>query len=234
MKQRIQNILHGMRTLIRILGLIVIIASIDVVENAAKQTHAAEPSGAKPKTERHAGTWTNGWYVFPIGPCTMIVKAGGGYWFTLPNDETRYYSGTIVSAKETASAACDQWYSKEMAGRLAVQRANEELEKLRPHLADMSKPLFTRDGTLVCPSWEALQYAFHARSDGWKRSNALFGVVDPTAAIPGPHVGEPVSAKFYGCAIYKDGTPVRILERSWTGVGPKTSLGWLDPMELRN
>jgi hypothetical protein len=225
-----------MRTLVWILGLIVICASIDVMENAGAQTQAAKPPTAKTNTTRHAGTWINGWYVFPIGPCTMIVKAGGKFWFTLPHDETRYYSGNIDSAKKTASTACDEWYSNEMAGRLAVQRANEELEKQhpRPQLPDLDKPLFTRDGTLVCPSWEALEYANNAQLEGWRRSTALAGVDDPTATAPGPHVGEPVSAEFYRCTIYKDGVPVQMSARSWTGVGPKTSLGWLDPMKLRN
>ncbi|MDR3792640.1 MAG: hypothetical protein P4L03_04580 [Terracidiphilus sp.] len=192
-----------------------------VQENAEGKTQAA--------TKRHIGEWINGIYMFPVGPCTMIVKAGGSFWFTLPHDETQYYSEDIDSAKEAASTACDEWYSNEMAGRLAVQRANEELEKQHPtpHIADRRKPLFTRDGTLVCPSWEALEYAANARLEGWRRSTGLFGIVDPTATAPVPHVGEPVSAEFYGCTIYKDGVPVQVLENSYRGVGPKTSLGWL-------
>jgi hypothetical protein len=183
-----------------------------------------------------AGKWVGGWYVFPIGPCTMVVKLGGSYWFTLPHDDTRYYSDNIDSAKDAASAACDKWYANEMAGRLAVQRANEELARQhpRPQPLDWNKPLFTREGTLVCPSWEALEYAATSKLDGWKRTNYLLGVKDPIPQGQGPHVGEPVSAEYYGCSIYKDGVPVQMRARSWTGVGPETSIGWLDPMELRN
>lgn len=204
----------------------------DAQENAEAKTPAA--------TERHAGEWIKGTYVFPTGsfllPCTMVIKAGGSFWFSIPNDNTRYYSEDIESAKEAASAACDRWYSNEMAGRRAVQRANEELAKHRPVFADTGKPLFTRNDTLICPSWEALQYAVNARREGWTRSNYLLGVVDPSANTSGPqvHVGEPVSAEYYGCTISKDGLPVQILENSWTGVGPKTSLGWLITEDLRN
>ena len=204
-------------------------------------THVGqEPGPSKPSiatdAETHAGRWVGGMYMFPIGPCTMIVKAAGSYWFTLPHDETRYYSDDIDSAKESASTACDDWYANEMAGRLLVQRANEELQKRHPtpHMADLGKPLFTRDGALVCPSWEALEYAFMSRLDGWKRTNALLGVKDPVAASLSPKVGQPVTAEFYGCTIYKDGIPVQMKATGWTGAGPETSVGWLDPMGLRN
>jgi hypothetical protein len=168
----------------------------------------------------------------------MIVKLGGSYWFTLPHDETRYYSKDIDSAKKAASAACDRWYANEMAGRLAVERANRELERQHPtpRMADLGRPLFTRDGTLVCPSWEALEYASSARDNGWKDigANALFGVVDPTATSPRPVPGQKMTAEFYGCTIYKDGISVQMIERSWKGAGGKTSVGWLDPWQLRN
>jgi hypothetical protein len=202
---------------------------------AGEEGGAPEPPPA-PTEEVHAGKWVGAWYVFPIGPCTMITKLGGSYWFTLPHDETRYHSEDVDSAREAASTACEGWYANEMAGRLAVQRANEELARRhpRPQPLDWNKPLFTREGTLVCPSWEALEYAATSKLDGWKRTNYLLGVKDPIPQGQGPHVGEPVSAEYYGCSIYKDGVPVQMKAMSWTGVGPETSIGWLDPRELRN
>lgn len=104
-------------------------STIANTEAQARQEAEIQKPSITINSATQAGKWVGGWYVFPIGPCTMVVKLGGSYWFTLPRDETRYYSDDIDSAKEAASAACDKWYANEMAGRLAVQRANEELAR---------------------------------------------------------------------------------------------------------
>lgn len=223
-----------------VVGIVTFLVLVFFVPSQTKAPSGADKVATKPPTETevrtNSGKWIGNIYSLPIGPCTMIVKLGGSYWFTLPHDETRYYSEDMDSAKEAASAACDEWYANEMAGRLAVQRANEELARQhpRPQPLDWNKPLFTREGTLVCPSWEALEYAATSKLDGWKRTNYLLGVKDPIPQGQGPHVGEPISAEYYGCSIYKDGVPVQMKAMSWTGVGPETSIGWLNPRELRN
>jgi len=221
-----------------LIGIIVLVAMFQASSAPAAQNPAAAKPSKATNAATHPGRWVGGTYVFPTGPCTMIVKLGGSYWFTLPHDETRYYSKDIDTAKRVASAACDKWYANEMAGRLAVERANEELEKQHPtpRMADLSRALFTREGTLVCPSWEALEYASSSRDNGWKDigANALFGVSDPPATSPRPASGQKTSAEFYGCSIYKDGVPVQMIEKSWRGAGGETSVGWLDPWQLRN
>lgn len=85
-------------------------------------------SGPKPP----AGKWTaSGMYVFPIGPCTMIVKRDGVYWMTFPHDNTNYYSRDLASAKKIAGAHCEAWYANQMSGRRLVSEANANLEKAR-------------------------------------------------------------------------------------------------------
>jgi hypothetical protein len=98
--------------------------------------------------------------------------------------------------------------------------------------ADEGKPLFTREGTLGCPSPQALLYAASAMDHSWRYAGQIAAVDSP---VPAPPTGQSVSAAYYGCTIYHDGTALVVgSETSSFTSAVKTNVGWLFPENLRN
>lgn len=93
--------------------------------------------------------------------------------------------------------------------------------------SDFRKPLFTRVGTLVCPTRESFMLAYNARSHGWHFVDSA-GIPRP----PGAFSGMPVSPAYFACSIFSDGTAIQVFQ---SAIGElQTNIGWLAPSDLRN
>jgi hypothetical protein len=92
--------------------------------------------------------------------------------------------------------------------------------------ADETRPLFTREGTLTCPTIDVFDTAFKAMERGWR--------FVPTEGAPnsGLSRGQVVSAESLGCSVYHDGTALQI--RQETRGLAETNLGWTSRSYLRN
>ena len=90
--------------------------------------------------------------------------------------------------------------------------------------SDQTIPLFTREGTLACPTLDAFHVAYNAMTHGWRYV--------PTAgifklALP----GQPVTPQAFGCAIYHDGVAVQITRKTFSEA--ETNIGWVSQINLR-
>ena len=93
--------------------------------------------------------------------------------------------------------------------------------------ADLHKSLFTRIGTLVCPTRESFMLAYNARARDWHFVDSA-GVPKP----PGASSGMSVSPDYFSCVIYGDGTAVQVLQNAFGEA--QTNIGWIAPNDLRN
>ena len=93
--------------------------------------------------------------------------------------------------------------------------------------ADLHKPLFTRIGTLVCPTRDSFMLAYNARSHDWHFVDSA-GIPRPVGASS----GMPVSPAYFSCSVYGDGTAIQLLEDAFGEV--QTNIGWLALNDLRN
>lgn len=98
--------------------------------------------------------------------------------------------------------------------------------------ADLKKPVFTREGTLACPSEDAYGQAADAMRHGWKRMQPWSSVPHGRYSKHKPLQVEWVSAQTFGCTIYHDGTAVTITGTSFALAA--TNLGVLHKNNLRN
>jgi hypothetical protein len=155
-----------------------------------------------------------------LPPGTPMVSEGGNSVGSLVIVETKLSDGTMLKGVTFPNMiAQDQQQG----------RANQQQQQQQ---TDMTRPLYTRNDALVCPSWEALLYATAAKEGGWRAGAQLAGVNNP---VPSTQIGQSVSAEYYGCSTYRDGTPVTLdAEKPPSGFDIKTNIGWLDPDNLRN
>ncbi len=97
---------------------------------------------------------------------------------------------------------------------------------------DLGRPLFTREGTLACPTPEAMLYATSAMEHGWMSAGDLGGIDNP---VPMTRPGQQVSAEYFGCTIFHAGIAVTLTEETSPLLSdPKTSIGWVSARNLRN
>lgn len=92
---------------------------------------------------------------------------------------------------------------------------------------DLKLPLFTREGTLACPTENMYDVAFNSMMTGWHYT--------PTAGVKSPHgerTGARVSPATFGCSIHHDGDPAKSTGELYGRV--RTSLGWVRINNLRN
>jgi hypothetical protein len=82
--------------------------------------------------------------------------------------------------------------------------------------ADFKKPLFTREGTLACPTQQKFDAAFNAMRYGWAD----------------PRTGRPLSAQGFGCRILPDGIAVKLFGQTFSEA--QTNEGWMHQNNLRN
>src|ERR1041384_5402972 len=68
--------------------------------------------------------------------------------------------------------------------------------------ADEKKPLFSREGTLVCETREGLLLASNAMRHGWHYGSTA-GIPD----LPGSYTDSATEAEYFGCSILHDGIP---------------------------
>jgi len=92
--------------------------------------------------------------------------------------------------------------------------------------ADETRPLFTREGTLACPTADLFNTAFNAMESRWRF------VPTPGAADLGLTPGQVVSAESMGCSIYHDGIALQIRQETFSLA--ETNLGWTSRSYLRN
>jgi len=119
---------------------------------------------------------------------------------------------------------------------------------------DESRPIFTREGALACPSLNNAQLAASSRDHGWRYQSTLFGVPNlPGFCVSKPvrqplqlpwkkaapectiFPGQDVSPQTFGCTVLHDGVPVAIDRTQEQKPGWVASdVGWLSTLELRN
>jgi hypothetical protein len=87
--------------------------------------------------------------------------------------------------------------------------------------------LFSREGTLVCPTLETIELAANAMIYGWRYVPAA-GVDDP----PGMRPGMSALPESFGCSIVHDGAPITL--KSVNAGVAETSIGWVPEENLRN
>lgn len=94
-------------------------------------------------------------------------------------------------------------------------------------LADESKALFTREGTLACSTLDGFELAYNSMEHGW--------TYVPTAGVPakaGEYSGMPTPPEHFGCTIYHDGVAVQISRENFSAA--ETTIGWIARVNLRN
>jgi len=98
--------------------------------------------------------------------------------------------------------------------------------------ADMERPLLTREGTLACPTPEAMLYASSAMDHGWRYAGQIGGIDDPKPAS----IGQAVSAGYYGYLIYHQDQAVKLKsESSPMARGTvSTDIGWINISNFKN
>lgn len=92
---------------------------------------------------------------------------------------------------------------------------------------DLKLPLFTREGTLACPTENMYDVAFNSMMTGWHYA--------PTAGVKSPHgerTGTRVSPETFGCSIHHDGESAKSTGSLYGMV--RTSIGWVRINNLRN
>ena len=92
---------------------------------------------------------------------------------------------------------------------------------------NISKPIFTRKGAVICPTIEAMHLAYNARIEGWRYSDAA-GIDTPQ----GMYQGKLISAEELGCAVFGDGEALKAIATN--GGLVMTDRGWIDRDDLRN
>ena len=101
-----------------------------------------------------------------------------------------------------------------------------------PALAqDQTQPMFTREGTLACPTIDTLNMATNAMNHGWHYVPTA-GVSPGLGLVAKLLTGQPLSAESFGCVVYHDGFAVQISAVTFSDV--QTNLGWLSKASLRN
>jgi hypothetical protein len=152
------------------------------------------------------------------------------------SDRTIHLYPTWNAASLAAWQYCGTWYAQGKSNRRAMQEINQAWLKQHPSpkLTDISRSLFTRDGSFGCPTWAAALYAYSARDHGWRYGGQLAGVDDPTSSPP--KADQQLSPEYYGCKTFKDGTQVEFINvPAPSGTFIKTSIGWMSSAEeLRN
>lgn len=92
---------------------------------------------------------------------------------------------------------------------------------------DLKLPLFTREGTLACPSENMYTLAFNAMMKNWHYA-ATAGINPP----PGARIRGRVSPETFGCSIHNDGDSAKSTGSIYGMV--RTSIGWVRINNLRN
>jgi hypothetical protein len=95
--------------------------------------------------------------------------------------------------------------------------------------ANIDEALFTREGTLACPTVDMLSAAFNAMEANWH--------LVASAGIPMTYrgTGRAVGPEFFGCSVYHDGVPVaRPTLQNGSSAYNVAPLGWVFRGNLRN
>ena len=97
-------------------------------------------------------------------------------------------------------------------------------------MADLTAPVWTREGALVCQDEAGLAMASNAMSRGW--------IYVPTAGYSLRNVsrGQPVTAANFGCVIAHSGVALQIAEgdRVLGHPGLHSSIGWIQAGAVQN
>ena len=94
--------------------------------------------------------------------------------------------------------------------------------------ANIDSALFTREGTLACPTPDMLSAAFNAMENNWH--------LVASAGIPMTYqgAGRVVGPAYFGCSIYHDGIPVTRPALQNGGGYYVSPIGWVPSGNLRN